>query len=129
MEDHVRFVPACSHAEIPWWMAAADLFCLATRSEGCCNAILEAQACGLPVVTTRVGGNAEFVRDREDGFLVPFWDGSAFASAILEALDHPWDPSSIAARGQARTWSDTARDVIEEFRLAIASPSTSCDRL
>ena len=64
-------------------MGAANLFCLATRSEGWCNALMEALACGLPVVTTRVGGNAEVVRDGRDGLLVPFWDARAFTKRAL----------------------------------------------
>src|SRR5439155_26525277 len=55
LDRHVRLVGARPHDEVPAWTAAADLFCLATRSEGWCNAITESLACGLPVVTTAVG--------------------------------------------------------------------------
>ena len=115
LEEYVRIMTPRPHEEIPLWMAAADLFCLATRSEGWCNAIMEALACGLPVVTTRVGGNAEVVRDGHDGLLVPFWDGPAFANAILRALEFQWDRQAISARARVNGWEERAEEVLEEF--------------
>ncbi|MDQ2972146.1 MAG: glycosyltransferase [Pseudomonadota bacterium] len=62
-----------------------DLFVLPSSSEGLSNAILEAQACALPVVATRVGGNPELVRD-DCGLLVSPHDPAALAAALLELL-------------------------------------------
>jgi teichuronic acid biosynthesis glycosyltransferase TuaC len=120
LADHVRLVGPRPHEEVATWMAAADLFCLATRSEGWCNAIMEALACGLPVVTTRVGGNPELVRDGEDGFLVPFWSEPEFAAAVVQALETTWDREAIAARAGAMGWGRTAEQVMEELVLALA---------
>ena len=105
---HVRLVGARPHDEVPAWLAAADLFCLATSSEGWCNSITESLACGLPVVTTAVGGNPEIVRDGEDGFLVPFWDRAAFVQSVLQALNRKWDRRAIASHARARGWERTA---------------------
>jgi glycosyltransferase involved in cell wall biosynthesis len=123
LEKHVRIVSPRPHEEIPIWMAAADLFCLATRSEGCCNAIREALACGLPVVTTRVGGNPEMVHDGGNGLLVPFWDGRTFVDAIDHALTRDWDRRAIAAAARDHGWERTADQVLEEFSLARATPT------
>jgi glycosyltransferase involved in cell wall biosynthesis len=112
---HVRIAGPRPHDEMPRWMAAADLFCLATRSEGWCNAITEALACGLPVVTTRVGGNEEIVRDGHDGLLVPFWDAAAFQGALTTALQRPWDRPAISARARAAGWRHTAALVVQAF--------------
>ena len=49
----------------------SDAFCLLSRSEGFCNALLEAMACGVPCVVTRVGGNPEAITDGENGFHGP----------------------------------------------------------
>jgi glycosyltransferase involved in cell wall biosynthesis len=119
LADHVRLVPSQPHAAVPLWLAAADLFCLATRSEGCCNAIMEALACGLPVVTTRVGGNPELVRDGRDGLLVPFWDEQAFRDAVLRALATSWDREEIARRAAANGWDRVADEVLVVFRQAL----------
>ncbi len=116
---HVRIVPPRPHGEIPTWLAAADLFCLATRYEGWSNAVMEALACGVPTVTTLVGGNAEIVRDGSDGLLVPFWDRRAFGDAVLRALSIPWDRAAIAARMRAHGWERTSEEVVEEFRLSL----------
>lgn len=115
LADHVRVMSPRPHAEIATWMIAADLFCLATRSEGWCNAITEALACGLPVVTTAVGGNPEIVRDEEHGYLVPFWDAPAFERAVLRALDRRWDRSHLAAVAGGHSWDATAEQVMTVF--------------
>jgi len=117
--DHVRLVVARPHEEIPHWLRAADLFCLATEREGWSNALTEALACGLPVVTTRVGGNAEIVREGVDGYLVPFFAAEAFGASVLRALDQQWDRSAIAARAAARTWDHVAAEVMEQFHLTV----------
>ncbi|MCK6554775.1 glycosyltransferase [Candidatus Binatia bacterium] len=119
LAEQVRLVPPQVHGEIAQWMSAADLFCLATSWEGWCNALMEALACGLPVVTTHVGGNAEFVEPGVDGALVPYWDGAAFVTATEAALARPWDRAAIAARAAARDWHAVARDVVDEYRRAL----------
>jgi len=125
LADHVRIVGPRPHDEIPRWMTAADLFCLATRAEGCCNAIMEALACGLPVVTTRVGGNAEVVRDGVDGLLVPFWSAEEFRAAIGTALDRQWDRARISARARGAGWRHIADLVVRELRdvLTVDQPA------
>jgi glycosyltransferase involved in cell wall biosynthesis len=119
LDQHVRIVPQRPHDEIRLWMAAADLFCLATKSEGWSNAIMEALACGLPVVTTQVGGNVELVRDGRDGFLVPFWDQQHFCNAVSRALDTSWDREEIARRAAGRGWDRVAHEVVGEFQRVL----------
>lgn len=112
---HVLLPGERPHDEIPLWLAAADLFCLATRSEGWANVLLESLACGRPVVTTRVGGNAEIVTSDALGLLVAAGDRGALASAILTALDRRWDTEALVAHAQAHSWDTTARSVLEEL--------------
>lgn len=118
LDGHVRVVPPQPHATVAAWLNAADVFCLATRWEGWCNALMEALACGLPVVTTRVGGNAEFIQPGIDGELVPYWDGAAFAAAVDAALVRTWDRAAIAGRAAARDWGHVAAAVGDEFARA-----------
>lgn len=103
------------------WLNAADLFVLATRSEGWCNAIHEALACGTPVVTTDVGGNRELVCTPDDGVLVPFGDAASLARAIVEGLSRSWPRDAIAARAAARTWDVVAREVWDVMREVLAA--------
>jgi sugar transferase (PEP-CTERM/EpsH1 system associated) len=89
---------AGEQADVPAWLRAFDLFALPSRSEGISNTILEAMACGLPVVATRVGGNAELVDAPVTGVLVPAGDEAALADALLAALA---DPARARAQGAA----------------------------
>ncbi len=68
---------------MPALLARCSLFVLPSRSEGISLTLLEAMACGLPTVATRVGGNPEVVLDGETGLLVPSDDPAALAKAIL----------------------------------------------
>jgi glycosyltransferase involved in cell wall biosynthesis len=79
-------------------LPAFDVFVLSSREEGIPNALLEAMAAARPCVVTRVGGNAEVLRDGDTGWLVPPRDPAALAAAIAAALD---DPASARARGRA----------------------------
>jgi glycosyltransferase involved in cell wall biosynthesis len=61
---HVRLVGARPHQEIPQWIAAADALCLPSHQEGCPNVVLEALACGRPVVASRVGAVPELLDEQ-----------------------------------------------------------------
>jgi glycosyltransferase involved in cell wall biosynthesis len=73
----------------------SNAFCLLSRSEGFSNALLEAMACGLPCVITRVGGNPEAVNDGENGFLVPPEDDESAAERLLFLLRNPAKAAQI----------------------------------
>jgi glycosyltransferase involved in cell wall biosynthesis len=67
MEEIVSLEGFCEPME---WLGKADLFCLLSQNEGISNALLEAMAYGVPVLTTNAGGASEFITSRENGFLV-----------------------------------------------------------
>ena len=67
----------------------SDVFLLSSLSEGFCNAILEAKACGLPVVTTDCGGTREAVVDGQDGFVVPVRSAVQMAEALFQLAVNP----------------------------------------
>lgn len=81
-------------------LATLDLFVLASETEGMSNAILEAQACGLPVVATRVGGNPDLVRS-DCGVLVPTGEPAQLADALLRLLRDPATRDSMGASARA----------------------------
>ena len=78
--------------------AAFDIVALTSRTEGLPNAVLEAEAAGLPVVATDVGGMREVVVDGTTGLLVPFGDRPALARSLLRLIS---DPGLRARMGQA----------------------------
>jgi len=83
-------------------LPAFDVFALSSISEGYSISLLEACACGLPIVATDVGGNREIVRPGGNGVLVPARDDEAMAAALL-ALEA--QPQQRARLGEAaRAW-------------------------
>jgi glycosyltransferase involved in cell wall biosynthesis len=81
----VRFVGQSEY--ISDWLNSADLFVRSSSSEGLSNALLEAMACGLPVVATAVGGAPEVIEDGVNGLLVPAGDDIALARALMRLVD------------------------------------------
>lgn len=115
LDDSVRFLGHRSPDELPTLLSAADVFVLATRNEGWANVFLEAMACGLPVVTTDVGGNKEVVADKRLGTLVPFDDTEALETTLATALDTSWDREFIRTHAEANDWSLRVDVLLHEF--------------
>jgi glycosyltransferase involved in cell wall biosynthesis len=114
ISERVTFVGRIGEAEVATWLRAADVFALASRREGCCNAVLEALASGLPVVATSVGDNAWFVRDGDNGYLVPVGQSDAMARALGDTLARrDWDRPRISSELQVGDWGTTARKVLD----------------
>lgn len=113
LADRVSFVGRISPEQVADWLAAADVFSLASRREGCCNAVLEALACGVPVVATAVGDNPWFVNDADNGFTVPPDDVEALARGIERALARTWDREQISAGLNVGNWTQVGEQVIE----------------
>jgi glycosyltransferase involved in cell wall biosynthesis len=81
------------------FLAHADLFVLSSLWEGFGNVIVEALACGAPVVSTDCrSGPREILRDGQFGDLVPPGDPEALAAAILATLSRPRDRAALIAR-------------------------------
>lgn len=96
---HLAWLPG-ERDDIAEIMRAFDVFVLPSKNEGISNTVLEAQASGLPVIATAVGGNVELVKADVNGMLVAPGDINDMAQALLGYLD---SPARIAEHGgQAR---------------------------
>ncbi len=115
LHDTVRLLGIIPAASLKWSLSAADVFVLSTRNEGWANVFLEAMACGLPVISTDVGGNAEVVCGDELGMIVPFGDRSALSVALMTALEKNWDRAAIIAYARANDWHTRVVILVEEF--------------
>lgn len=97
LHQTVEFVG--SSQDIPGLLKEMDLLVFASREkEAFGRVIIEAGACGVPVVATRLGGTVDILEDGKDGFLVPPGDPLALSEAILRLLRDPSLAASFAKR-------------------------------
>jgi glycosyltransferase involved in cell wall biosynthesis len=108
--NNVRFLG--SVADVIALLQASDLFCLLSRSEGFSNAVVEAMACGLPCVATRVGGNGEAVEHERTGFLVESEDYQSAASRICELLRDPENAVHLGANSRSFVEGHFTPDIV-----------------
>jgi glycosyltransferase involved in cell wall biosynthesis len=116
LSEHVIFTGALPPEQLSVPLSSADVFILSTRNEGWANVFLEAMGCGLPVVTTAVGGNAEVVCSPRLGTVVPFGDQAALREATAAALMHDWDRQYITAHARDNAWDARMRILVDRFR-------------
>lgn len=87
-----------------------DIFVLASLSEACSNALVEAMATGLPVVATRVGGIPALVEDGKTGLLVPPGEPASLARAIVRLIEDPGLAAALATRARERVQDEFGLD-------------------
>jgi len=89
LQKKVNFVGRLKRAEVCQAIKASGVFALPSAYEGFSHQLVEAFACGAPVVASRAGGNPELVEDGKNGLLVPPGDANALADAVIAFLDDP----------------------------------------
>ena len=107
--ERIWFLPSQSGVELAAWYHAADVLCLPSVNEGVPNVVLEAFACGLPVVASRVGGIPEVHPGETCGRLVEPRLATV-AAALRAVLREPPPTAPIAAHGAQFTWERTAAE-------------------
>jgi glycosyltransferase involved in cell wall biosynthesis len=117
--ERVHFLGARAPEDLRWPLSAADVFVLPTRNEGWANVILEAMACGLPVVTTDVGGNREVVSSETLGTVIPFDDPAQLQTALDDALGRRWDTTAILAYARAHQWDSKIESLVRAFQTLV----------
>ena len=116
---NVHLVDGVSHDRLKLWYGAADVFCLATRGEGCPNVVLEALASGAPVVVTRVGAVEELVKQGVNGMVVDL--DADFGKPVAQALWAQWDRVHIAERMRQWGWDACAQQVVKAYDAALSA--------
>jgi len=114
--DRVRFAGNVTRDEIPLYVAACDVLVLPSKNEGMPLCVLEAFACGRPVVCTRVGGTPEVVSDERYGILVPPYDPDALCEGLDVALAREWDAAALRARAEEFGWPRIVERLREVYR-------------
>jgi glycosyltransferase involved in cell wall biosynthesis len=119
LADRVRFVGPKPPDEVACWLSAADVFVLASDFEGCPNVVLEAMACGRPVVATRVGDIERMVPPFAGVLFDDPEDDATLAECVVAALTRKWDAGRIREHVVARSWDAVARRVAAQWALAV----------
>jgi sugar transferase (PEP-CTERM/EpsH1 system associated) len=100
-------------------MRNMDLFVLPSLGEGISNTILEAMACGLPIIATQVGGNPELVEDSRTGMLVPVSDPECLAQTLLKYFRNESMLESQGRAGRARIESHFSMQAMARDYLSV----------
>ena len=124
----VRLLGPVPHERVGELMRSARCLLLASRSEGMPNVVIEALACGVPVVATAVGEVPYLVQEGVNGFAVAPDGGEAetcqaLAAALVRSLSWPWDRRTVAGTVAPLSWENAARQVL----AAIATPPPGVD--
>ena len=112
------FANTIGHEELPWFYSASDAFVLPTLNEGCCNAIVEALACGLPIVSSDLPFNYDIL-DETNALLVDPAAVKALTDSICKLRDDPALRQKLSqgslARAKALTLQQRAKNIQQFF--------------
>lgn len=127
LQSRVRFAGRLDQKKLRENYQAADALILASSREGWANVLLEAMACGTPVVATPVDGTPEVVASPDGGRLTGARSSESIVSAIRQLFEKL--PSRDATRRYAEgfSWDDTSRGQLEIFRAAIKEAASRSD--
>lgn len=119
--DNVVAAGPLPGSALPGEYAAADLFCLPSLEEGLPLTLLQAMACGLPVVVTPETGAADLVTDGMEGVMVPSRDGAALAGALAGLIADPTLRAEMGRAARRRVaagfgWADYGERAIALYR-------------
>jgi sugar transferase (PEP-CTERM/EpsH1 system associated) len=125
---HLAWLPGERH-DVPTLLQGLDCFVLPSLAEGVSNTILEAMASGLPVIATRVGGNAELVVDGTTGTLVPANDSHALSDAMLNYLQDTARAQTHGRSGHSRVEQHFSLDIMVKRYERLYESTLGPDRI
>src|SRR5690606_1694381 len=125
--DVMRFEPPSPQQELAAWYRAADVTVVPSHSESFGLVAVESQACGTPVVASRVGGLCTAVADGESGVLIPGHDPADYAAVLRRLYAEPGLHARLARgavrHGQSFGWDATVDDLLEVYTGAMSIPA------
>jgi glycosyltransferase involved in cell wall biosynthesis len=117
--DRVRFVGAVPQEELRSYYGAGDALVLASSREGWANVLLEAMACGTPVVATTVGGSPEVVAAPEAGGLIAERSPAAVAEGVRRLFAAYPDRGATRRYAEKFGWEETTRGQLRLFERVL----------
>lgn len=121
----VTFFEPVPHRTLADVYRAIDVLHVPSRSESFGLVAVEAQACGTPVVASRVGGLIYAVQDGESGVLIDGWDPRAHARALVDLLEDPARLELMSKQAlewaERFSWENTASRFLELYSGVVAA--------
>ncbi|MBI5001489.1 MAG: glycosyltransferase [Euryarchaeota archaeon] len=111
--------------ELNYWYNSADLFILTSTAEGNPTVMFEALSCGLPVITTNVGGVKEILT-KESGIVVE--KPEDISEIVIRAIEREWDRDRIARDAHQYSWENIAEKIFALYYSTIESKKKICGR-
>jgi glycosyltransferase involved in cell wall biosynthesis len=121
IESHVHFMGRLDRSALAHELASADLAILPSHTDNFGLSIIESEACGLPVVSYRMGGIPEEVMEGKTAILVELFNHTALANAIIHLINDPQNAREMGQRGSRFvrdrfSWQKTAEKMLESIQ-------------
>lgn len=120
IEKNVKFMGYINHDNLPEYYNIADVYVLPSLREELSNTIMEAMACGVPVIATEVGGNPYLIEDGITGLLVSPKDIHMLSKKITFILKNPREASSISRKALKKIRKIAKIDVSEKYMMVLS---------
>ncbi len=113
--DRVHFAGMIQPDQLKWWYSASDVLVLCSSREGWPNVLLEAMACGTPVVATNVGGIKEMLT-QDVGLILAERSSAALVSALKNLFSVPPERQKVRRHAEQFAWDQTSQAQLQLFR-------------
>lgn len=128
LSDHVVLAGTRPQEELKLWYSAADVSCIMSSREGSPNVMMEALACGVPLVSTRVGNVPEILSDPSLGSMVNERSAQSAAPVLSDALSKVWNRHAIREFALSHSWTAVASRVRGVFERAVGQSGQHATR-
>lgn len=120
IEENFKLIPRIDYELVPLWYTAADVFVVPSRYETFGLVIVEAMACGTPVVATNVGGPPDIITDGHDGYTVNPQDITSYALRIRDVIKFPKTHQKMSNRAESTaikkfSWSAITKQLVQLY--------------
>jgi len=125
--DQVTFAGQVKNYQLPDYYRSSDLYISASHSDGSSVSLMEALACGCPVLVSDIPGNREWITHGEQGWLFPDHDAVALAQGIVQAVRQPEKLPDMRRKArvlaeQRADWKKNSQQLLRAYQLALSSP-------
>ena len=126
IQDKVKFLGKIDHINVPEVLNDFDIFVALSNNESFGVSVIEASACGLPVIVTNVGGLPEVVEDQITGLIVDKGDAQMAASAMEELVLNPVKRAAMGRAGRTRVercydWESNVNSMVDVYQTLLKS--------